>query len=278
MIHRMKLDNEPFVNIKSGIKKIEIRLNDEKRQKIKVSDYIEFTNVKTLEIIYVKVTNLYKFSTFEELFKNFDALTFGDCQAKDMYLYYSVTDEVKYGALALELKYIKSVKQIIHNDYNLTLNEVTKTIRRAKLIVENNKGEILLCHLNNNYFLVGGHVENDETDENTLIREVKEETGVLVDVKNLYPIANVSYINKDYPEKNMNTYTSSNYYYIKCDLIPNKKNMDLTKDELSGNFQLIYIQKNGIIDFLEESLETCSRKGTLQDTIFALKAYFDIQK
>ena len=40
MIHRMKLDNEPFVNIKNGIKKIEIRLNDEKRQKIKVRDYI----------------------------------------------------------------------------------------------------------------------------------------------------------------------------------------------------------------------------------------------
>ncbi len=278
MIHRMKLDNEPFVNIKSGIKKIEIRLNDEKRQKIKVSDYIEFTNVKTLEIIYVKVTNLYKFSTFEELFEKFESSILGGGQAKDMYLYYSAASEVKYGVIGIELKYIKSINQIIHNDYNLTLNEVTKTIRRAKLIVENNKGEILLCHLNNNYFLVGGHVENDETDENTLIREVKEETGVLVDVKNLYPIANVSYINKDYPEKNMNTYTSSNYYYIKCDLIPNKKNMDLTKDELSGNFQLIYIQKNGIINFLEESLETCSRKGTLQDTIFALKAYFDIQK
>lgn len=278
MIHRMKLGNEPFVDIKNGTKKIEIRLNDEKRRRIKINDYLEFTNVETLEIIYVKVTNLHKFSTFEELFEKFESSILGGGQAKDMYLYYSAASEVKYGVIGIELKYIKSINQIIHNDYNLTLNEVTKTIRRAKLIVENNKGEILLCHLNNNYFLVGGHVENDETDENTLIREVKEETGVLVDVKNLYPVANVSYINKDYPEKNMNTYTSSNYYYIKCDLIPNKKNMDLTKDELSGNFQLIYIQKNGIIDFLEESLETCSRKGTLQDTIFALKAYFDIQK
>lgn len=278
MIHRMKLDNKPFKNIKDGVKKIEIRLNDEKRQKIRVNDCIEFTNVKTLEIIYVKVTNLYKFSTFEELFKNFDALTLGDCQAKDMYLYYSVTDEVKYGVIGIELKYIKSIQQVIHNNHNLTLKDITKTIRRAKVIIENNKGEILLCHLNNNYFLVGGHVENDETDENTLIREVKEETGVVIDFENLYPVANVSYISKDYPEKNMISYTSSNYYYVKFDLIPDETNMNLTQDELFGNFQLIYISKTDIIDFLEKSLETCTRKGTLQDTIFALKTYFAIRK
>ena len=32
MIYRMKLQNEPFSQIKEGTKKIEIRLNDEKRK------------------------------------------------------------------------------------------------------------------------------------------------------------------------------------------------------------------------------------------------------
>ena len=72
MIFRMKLQNEPFKQIKKEIKKIEIRLNDEKRKIFEINDYIEFTNITTLEIMFVKITNLYHFKNFEDLFNNFD--------------------------------------------------------------------------------------------------------------------------------------------------------------------------------------------------------------
>lgn len=48
MIHNMKLNPEPFELISSGQKTIELRLNDEKRQRIKISDEIIFTKTKTL--------------------------------------------------------------------------------------------------------------------------------------------------------------------------------------------------------------------------------------
>lgn len=38
MKYEMKLNNEPFNSIKSGMKTIEMRLNDEKRQKLNVGD------------------------------------------------------------------------------------------------------------------------------------------------------------------------------------------------------------------------------------------------
>ena len=41
MIYRMKLQNEPFKQIKKGIKKIEIRLNDEKRKIFEINYYID---------------------------------------------------------------------------------------------------------------------------------------------------------------------------------------------------------------------------------------------
>lgn len=44
MIHNMKLHSTPFEMIKSGKKTFELRLYDEKRQKIKVGDEIIFTN------------------------------------------------------------------------------------------------------------------------------------------------------------------------------------------------------------------------------------------
>ncbi len=47
MRHEMKLNNSPFVSIKNKTKTIELRLNDDKRQKINVGDEIEFINNMT---------------------------------------------------------------------------------------------------------------------------------------------------------------------------------------------------------------------------------------
>ena len=69
MLH---LDDKPFNSIKNGTKTIEMRLNDEKRRKLKVNDIIEFENRKTKEIIKAKIIKLYIFKNFEELYNNFD--------------------------------------------------------------------------------------------------------------------------------------------------------------------------------------------------------------
>ena len=42
MLHKMKLNEDPFERIKNGTKTIEFRLFDEKRQQIKIGDQIEF--------------------------------------------------------------------------------------------------------------------------------------------------------------------------------------------------------------------------------------------
>lgn len=43
MLHRMKLQSEPFAKIKNGKKILEIRLFDDKRQKLHLGDEIEFS-------------------------------------------------------------------------------------------------------------------------------------------------------------------------------------------------------------------------------------------
>ena len=48
MIYKMRLKNSPFKAIKSGTKKVELRLNDEKRKLINEHDIIEFENRITL--------------------------------------------------------------------------------------------------------------------------------------------------------------------------------------------------------------------------------------
>ena len=275
MIFRMKLQNEPFKQIKKQIKKIEIRLNDEKRKIFEINDYIEFTNITTLEIMFVKITNLYHFESFEKLFNNFDNSILGCGSYEEMYKYYSREEENKYGVLGIEIKVLPKVNQVIHNEDNLTLNDANKVTLRAKLIVENNNDEILICHMGVKYFLIGGHIDNDESDEQCLTREVAEESGVTLDFSNILPIASSNYINKDYPKNGDITYTNTNYYAIKYDLVPNIEMQNLTEEEKKENFKLMYIPKNEVINFLENTKEI---NATLSDTIMAIKVYLNLQK
>lgn len=110
-MHYMKLHNDPFNLIKSGTKTIELRLNDFKRQMIKVGDLIEFTNRVTDEKMVVRVVDLIKFNSFSDLYKNFSKVSMGyredeDANPSDMELYYSLEDQEKYGVLAIKIEKI----------------------------------------------------------------------------------------------------------------------------------------------------------------------------
>lgn len=112
MKHEMKLNNGPYVNIKNGTKTIELRLNDDKRQLLKIKDLIEFTNKETLEQMLVEIQNLYHYPSFDELYKHFDKVSMGYkendvANPKDMEKYYSKEEQEKYGVLGIEIKKIK---------------------------------------------------------------------------------------------------------------------------------------------------------------------------
>ena len=70
MLHKMKLQEDPFERIKIGTKTVEFRLYDEKRQTIQIGDEIEFSKLPELqEKLLVKVIDLYREESFEKLFK-----------------------------------------------------------------------------------------------------------------------------------------------------------------------------------------------------------------
>lgn len=109
MIYKMKLNNDPFNKIKDGIKKVELRLNDEKRRLLSVGDIIEFTNITTNELLYVRVTDLLYFNSFEELYKCVSKKDMGykeddDVKYTHMLKYYSETEEEKYGVVGIRIK------------------------------------------------------------------------------------------------------------------------------------------------------------------------------
>ncbi len=119
MFQYMNLVPSAFSKIADGIKTIELRLNDEKRQRINVEDTVVFNCSSTKDIITAQVSRLHKFCDFEELYKTLPLEKCGYTVAEldtahytDMERYYTKEQIKKYGALGIELCNVFSICDI----------------------------------------------------------------------------------------------------------------------------------------------------------------------
>lgn len=105
----MKLNDQSFDMVKDGSKTLEIRINDEKRQKLQIGDQITFTN--NGRQINTKVTGLFIYDSFVELLKSLNAVDAGwsaddtlEKMITDLRLIYSKEEEQKFGVVGISLE------------------------------------------------------------------------------------------------------------------------------------------------------------------------------
>ena len=110
-IHEMKLQPEYYNFIVNGTKRIEIRLNDEKRQIIKIGDIIEFKKEPNLtDSFKVRVIGLLRYNSFEDMFKDFDISILADKSMTKNELinvleqFYTKEKQNKYGVLGIRIE------------------------------------------------------------------------------------------------------------------------------------------------------------------------------
>ena len=113
MEHILKLQPKYFDYINNGTKRIELRLYDEKRQKINVGDTIIFRREPELEItMKVKVIGLLRYNTFEDLFNDFDIEVLADASMTKQELlnvleeFYTLEKQKQYGVLGIRIEKI----------------------------------------------------------------------------------------------------------------------------------------------------------------------------
>ena len=108
MTHKMNLQDKYFDFIKNGTKRIELRLNDEKRQQIKIGDSIEFSNEKDKFI--AKVIGLLEYQDFKTLFNDFGIEILADkTMTKEELLgilseFYTPEKQEKFGVLGIRVE------------------------------------------------------------------------------------------------------------------------------------------------------------------------------
>ena len=101
---RMRLQKEPFEQIKAGTKTVELRLFDEKRKLLRVGDVIEFTNIEDGERVQARVSGLHIYGSFEWLFKDIPISKCGLADEKAMDAFYSKEEQAEYGVVGIELE------------------------------------------------------------------------------------------------------------------------------------------------------------------------------
>ena len=168
------------------------------------------------------------------------------------------------------------MKEIIYNYDDVSDNEVNRIVRRAKVLIVNDKNELMFALSNNNYFLIGGHVDTDESDFDCLKREIKEELGIDYNIEPTRPFLKIKYLNRNFPSEGVNTMSVANYYVLRDNLVPNNSNISLTKEEEKGEFHTVNISVYDAINTLVSSIASCTREGAVLDTIEAVKEYINI--
>lgn len=113
MEHVLKLQAKYFDYIDKGTKRIELRLFDEKRQKINIGDTIMFQKKPKLENkMKVKVIGLLRYNTFEKLFEDFNIEVMADkSMTKNELLnvleeFYTQEKQKQYGVIGIRIEKI----------------------------------------------------------------------------------------------------------------------------------------------------------------------------
>lgn len=110
-MHKLNVKEKYYNLLKSGKKTIELRLFDDKRKKIKVGDYIEFSNCSDANDNFsAQVVNLHRADSFIELCQKIDCQKAGFSNNNELINaleeFYSQEKQKEFGVVGIEIKLI----------------------------------------------------------------------------------------------------------------------------------------------------------------------------
>lgn len=123
-----------------------------------------------------------------------------------------------------------------------------KTREAVRTILFNHKGEIAILHKKNKneYKLIGGGIEKDESLEKALKREVIEEAGC--EIKNIEKLGYVEEL------RTINNFMQISYIYI-SEVEKDKKELNFTKQEKDEGAELCWLLPEVALEYIKKSYD-----------------------
>jgi len=171
------------------------------------------------------------------------------------------------------------MKEILYNYDHLRLDEIEESVIRTKALIINSKSEILLGYCNKTYQFPGGHLEKGETLIECLKREVKEETGIILDISNIEPFFIIRHYSKNYKKTFKNRCNEIFYYVIRTNKPCDFNNIRHDEWEKVGSYELQYIKLEDIEQVLINSIpDNEQNKVIVEEMLEVIKEYKKIEK
>ena len=166
------------------------------------------------------------------------------------------------------------MREIIHNNGNLREEEVTETVIRAKALIINNDN-ILIANENSLFEFPGGHLDEGETLDECLKREIMEETGIELDDSEIKGIIlKTIFMNRDWPEKGKNRRAEIYYYVVETNKYVDMSKVTLTENEKKNNLKIESFPLKDYIDIIKNNIPNNNRNEILSpDMIIAIEEY-----
>lgn len=148
---------------------------------------------------------------------------------------------------------------------------------RVKMFILNNMNEFILISAFNGYQLPGGHVEEGENFEVAVMREVQEETGIILDENEIpVPFFKIDRYTKTDDDKNK--CSSIIYYFIHTNKNYELNNRNLTEHEKENNYSISCIPKDKIEEELTRVINSSPNQGSRIVAEETLHAYEILKK
>lgn len=131
------------------------------------------------------------------------------------------------------------METVIINDTNLHDKDIQKFRNKVRVILLF-QDQLLVSHYGGVILLPGGGVDKGETEDEAIIRELKEETGIVYDINMLEKILLIDYYQPNYPTRKdevINRLIRTSFYLGHYKGI-NLDNINRTENEVKDNFNL----------------------------------------
>ena len=154
-----------------------------------------------------------------------------------------------------------------------TIKEYDEVVEKVRLIsIKDNK--ILVCNYNGYYMLPGGKIDEEENLEESLKREIVEETWYKLSSFKEYLTTNnyaANYVSRNNPiPKNRKIKTT---YYITDEVIELNNKRKLSEEESNGRFTIKYMNIDELVEALETSPINDKQRTYACETLTVLNYY-----
>lgn len=152
------------------------------------------------------------------------------------------------------------------NDDNLQMNEIEEFRYKVRAMLIDDENRLLVANYGNIFLFPGGSIDEGEDIEEAITRELKEETGIVYDIKELKLLTKLEFFQRNYLKRNgkVKNRLISTYYFL-----GSYKDIDLTMQQLTekerkDNFKLELIPLSIIKQVIIENKNDNPRKVYFQ--------------